>query len=59
MASELKIARALTFDRRSPSSSWIDSGRPKRTARTRATALPARVRGAEAASRATSWPSSA
>ena len=59
IASELKIARALTLDRRSPISSWMDSGRPNRIARTFASARPAGVRGSEAASRATSWPSSA
>src|SRR5215212_8805459 len=55
MASELKIASALTFESRWPISSWIESGRPKRTPRTRASARPSCVRGSDAASRATSW----
>ena len=59
MASELKIARAFGFESRSPMSSWIERGRPKTIARNRANARPALVRGADAASRATSWPSAA
>ncbi len=35
MASELKMASAFFFDRRSPISSSVESGRPKTTARTR------------------------
>ena len=44
-----------TFSR-SLSSSWIESGRPKRTARSRANVRPSGVVGWLAASRAVSWP---
>ena len=56
MASELKIARAFVLDRRSSISSWFASVRPKMTWRRRAIARPVRVRGSEAASRATRAP---
>ena len=56
IASELKMARALGFDRRSPiSSSWW-SGRPRTTARTFATRRAPGVVGMLAASLAVSWP---
>ena len=55
IASELKIASAFFFDRRSSISSSFESGRPNTTARMRASALPRPVRGTDAASRATSW----
>ena len=42
MASELKMARAFFFDRRSPISSSFASGRPKTTWRTRASGPPGR-----------------
>ena len=56
IGSELKIASALVFDSRSPISSWIESGRPKSTPRTRANVRPSGVSGWLAASRAVSWP---
>ena len=56
MASELKIASALVFERRSPISSSVDRGRPKTTARTRLTNRPDGVRATFAAGLATSVP---
>ena len=57
MASELKIASAFFFDRRSPSSSSLASGRPtKNAADRRAQAGRSAVVGALAASLAVSWP---
>ena len=56
MASELKIASAFVFDRRSPTSSSFASRRPNTSWRSRATARPVGVRGIDAASRATSAP---
>ncbi len=56
MASELKIASAFFFDRRSPSSSSLASGRPKRKPRIVAKPRPIGVVGALAASLAVSWP---
>ena len=56
MASELKIARAFGFDRRSPISSSLDRGRPKTIARSRASSRPVGVGGRLAACLATSWP---
>ena len=56
MASELKIASAFFFDRRSSNSSSFDSGRPKRSARTRARARPRRSAGRMPPLVATSWP---
>src|SRR5512132_2509261 len=57
IASELKIASAFFFESRSEISSWIESGRPKRTPRARANRRPAGVRGTDADSLATSVPS--
>ena len=54
IASELKIASAFFLSRRSSISASLDNGRPNTTERTRASARPVLVRGAEAASRATS-----
>ena len=54
MLSEAKIERPVKTLRRSPISSWIESGRPKTAARVRARPRPTRVRGIDAASLATS-----
>ena len=56
MASELKMASAFFFDRRSPISSSVASGRPMRTRLTSTIARPSRVLGAMAAGLATSVP---
>ena len=56
IASELKIASALVFESRSPSSSSLASGRPSATDLTRATSRPAPVAGVLAFSFARSWP---
>src|SRR3954449_10167294 len=56
IASELKIARALVFDSRSPISSSVDSGRPKTTARARLRNRPVGVSATFAAGLATSVP---
>ena len=50
------MASAFFLSRRSSRSASLDRGRPNTTPRTRASARPVRVRGTDAASRATSWP---
>ena len=50
------MASAFVFDSRSPSSSSLASGRPKKTPRTAANARPPVVVGPLAASLAVSWP---
>jgi hypothetical protein len=54
MASELKIASAFFFDRRSPSSSSLASGRPTKNPRMPAHSRPVGVVGALAATLAVS-----
>ena len=56
MASELKMASALTFDRRSPASSSEASGRPRTTPRILWSIFAPGVVGMLAASLAVSWP---
>ena len=56
IASDEKIARAFFLASRSPSSSSLASGRPKKNARMFAMARPVAVVGALAASLAVSWP---
>jgi hypothetical protein len=58
MLSDAKMGRPVATLSRSVTSSVFDSGRPKTIERRRARVRPALVRGADAASRATSvlWP---
>jgi len=56
MASELKMASALVFDRRSPISSSVARGRPMKARRVRSRARPAGVVGALAAGLAVRTP---
>ena len=56
MASELKMASAFVFDRRSPISSSVERGRPNTSARARLRNRPLGVRVTSAAGFATSWP---
>jgi hypothetical protein len=54
MLSEAKTGKPVATESRSLASSWLDSGRPNTTRRTRAIAFAVGVRGREAASRAIS-----
>ena len=56
IASELKMASALTFDSRSPASSSEASGRPSTTPRILCASFAPGVVGMLAASLAVSWP---